>query len=143
LFLNAPGAAAHAEDLLLACLGGALATGEPRDRSSDPGYVRCAERYLIEHLSDDVSVSDVARAADVPERTLFDGFKRANGVGPLAWLRAERLERARAELVSARRGEVRITDVAMRWGFQHLGRFCVAYQARFGETPTATLRGDR
>jgi AraC-like DNA-binding protein len=84
----------------------------------------------------------VASTSAAAVRTLFDGFKRANGVGPLAWLRAERLERARAELVSARRGEVRITDVAMRWGFQHLGRFCVAYQARFGETPTATLRGD-
>ena len=139
-----PTAAAHAEDLLLECLGNVLSKSGVAPRpEADPEYVRRAERYLIEHLADEINVADLARAVDVPERTLFDGFKRVNGVGPLTWLRGERLDRARAELLSARRGDVRITDVAMRWGFQHLGRFCVAYQARFGETPTRTISRER
>jgi AraC-like DNA-binding protein len=140
LFDDAPRAAAHAENLLLACLTTALTADNARSRhDATPEYVRRAERYLLEHLTEAVSVADVARAAAASTRTLFDGFKRANGIGPLAWVRGERLERARADLLAARHGEVRITDVAMRWGFQHLGRFCVAYRERFGETPTETL----
>ena len=48
--------------------------------------------------------------------------------------------RARDELLISRPEDTRVTDIAMRWGFQHLGRFCQIYKRRFGETPTATLR---
>lgn len=144
LFDDAPHVAAYAEDLLLASLTSALDAGEePMRRDAAPEYVRRAERYLLDHLTEDVTVAQVAGAVAASTRTLHDGFSRANGVGPLTWLRAERLERVRAELLSARRGHVRVTDVAMHWGFRHLGRFCVAYRQRFGETPTQTLHRQR
>jgi AraC-like DNA-binding protein len=144
LFDHAPHIAAYAENLLLATLTTTLdqrvaaAPCEPA-----PDYVRRAERFMLDHLTEDVTVADVAQAIDSSTRTLHDGFKRANGVGPLTWLRTERLERARRELLGARRGEVHVTDIATRWGFQHLGRFCVAYRERFGETPTQTLQRER
>jgi transcriptional regulator GlxA family with amidase domain len=31
----------------------------------------------------------------------------------------------------------------MRWGFGSLGRFAGTYRARFGESPSATLRRSR
>ena len=34
------------------------------------------------------------------------------------------------------------TDVAMRWGFWHLGRFSAEYRGFFGESPGRTLRRD-
>jgi AraC-like DNA-binding protein len=142
LFDDAPYVAGHAETLLFECLVSAL--GErlaSAHRGRVPEYVRRAERYLLDHVTDEsVSIADVASAAVVSTRTLHDGFKRSYGVAPLAWLRAERLERVRRDLLSTRPGEVRVTDVATRWGFQHLGRFCVAYRRRFGETPTQTLQ---
>lgn len=33
----------------------------------------------------------------------------------------------------------RVTDVALRWGFYHLGRFGQTYQKAFGESPSQTL----
>ncbi len=33
-----------------------------------------------------------------------------------------------------------MTDIATKWGFGHLGRFAAAYRARFGESPSHTLR---
>jgi AraC-like DNA-binding protein len=144
LFHNAPHIAAYAENLLLATLTSTLDHGGSAvQHETVPAYVRRAERYLLEHMTEDVTVAEIAQAIDSPTRTLHDGFKRANGVGPLTWLRAERLERARRELLNGRRGELHVTDVATRWGFQHLGRFCVAYRERFGETPTQTLRRER
>jgi AraC-like DNA-binding protein len=142
LFDDAPHLAAYAENLLLACLASTLERGAAESScEAAPEYVRRAERYLLDHLTEEgVNVTNVAQAVATPTRTLHAGFKRANGVGPLTWMRAERLERARRELLSARLGDVRVTDVATRWGFQHLGRFCVAYRQRFGETPTETLQ---
>ena len=137
-------AATHAENLVLAGLMAALDSDAAQsERESAPVYVRRAEAYLLENLAEDLTVIDVARAASTTQRTLFDGFKRTHGIGPLAWMREQRLERARADLLSARRGEVNVTDVAMRWGFQHLGRFCVAYRSRYGETPATTLYRER
>lgn len=144
LFDHTPQAAADAENLLVAGLMAAFdwrATDSRRDAT--PDYVRRAEEYVLEHLADSLTVDRIARAASAPARTLFDGFKRTHGTGPLAWMRAQRLDRARADLLAARHGELRVTDVAMRWGFLHIGRFCIAYRNRFGETPTATLHGER
>jgi len=33
-----------------------------------------------------------------------------------------------------------VTDVALKWGFNHLGRFSGFYTRQFGEAPSETLR---
>ena len=43
------------------------------------------------------------------------------------------------ELVTADSGEESVTAIALRNGFNHLGRFSVAYHVRFGEMPSETL----
>ena len=141
LFGSAPHVAAHAENLLLCGLLEALDAGEPGEaRPTAPPYVRRAKRYLLEHATENLTIADVARASYTTPRTLYDGFRRSHGMGPIGWLRSQRLERARDELLISRPEDTRVTDIAMRWGFQHLGRFCQTYKRRFGETPTATLR---
>ena len=37
-------------------------------------------------------------------------------------------------------GNGSVTDIAMRFGFRELGRFAGDYRARFGESPSETLR---
>jgi AraC-like DNA-binding protein len=37
--------------------------------------------------------------------------------------------------------DARITDIAFELGFTHLSRMASAYRAKFGETPSATMRG--
>ena len=34
-----------------------------------------------------------------------------------------------------------VAELAARWGFAHPGRFAVAYRAKFGHSPSETLRG--
>jgi AraC family ethanolamine operon transcriptional activator len=50
------------------------------------------------------------------------------------------LNAARRDLRMARDRSERISDIAMRWGFLHLGRFAEEYRLLFGERPTDTLR---
>jgi AraC-like DNA-binding protein len=47
------------------------------------------------------------------------------------------------ELSRADAWQVNVSEVAYRWGFTHLGRFAGAYRARFGESPSQTLRNRR
>lgn len=49
-----------------------------------------------------------------------------------------RLDRCRWQLMSVEKQEDSITDIAMRWGFNHLGRFSAMYKKRFGESPRQT-----
>lgn len=104
--------------------------------------VRCAEDYIDAHLDDLISMPDLARVANVSVRTLQSAFKRHRGVSPLLFLKERRLSRARDLLLAGAAG-VRVTDVALQCGFNHLGQFSVDYRRRFGEKPVDTLRKHR
>ena len=57
-------------------------------------------------------------------------------------LRQARLARARRDLLEGLPGTT-VTQTALQWGFQHLGRFSGEYARRFGESPSDTLRRAR
>jgi AraC-like DNA-binding protein/tetratricopeptide (TPR) repeat protein len=83
-------------------------------------------------------VAELARTCGIAPRTLQKQFRRFVGRAPLAFLCELRLARAREELVHGR--DTSVTEIAMRYGFAHLGRFAVAYRHRYGESPSDTLR---
>ena len=86
------------------------------------------------------ALSEMAMIAGVGGRRLQQGFREQMGMPPVAYLRVVRLERVHHDLVS---GAGSVTDVALRWGFTHLGRFADAYRERFGQAPSETLRAFR
>jgi TolB-like protein/methylphosphotriester-DNA--protein-cysteine methyltransferase len=75
-------------------------------------------------------------------RSLEKRFRRFLGRSPVQLLHDLRFDLARKELLRAE-PEARVTDIAMRCGFHHLGRFAAAYAKRYGEAPSATLRQAR
>ena len=87
-----------------------------------------------------LSVADLAEIAGVSVRSLQEGFRRHVGQAPIAYLQSVRLSRARAMLLAADPAVVTVAAVAHRWGFAHLGRFSAVYRARFGESPSTSLR---
>jgi transcriptional regulator GlxA family with amidase domain len=96
-----------------------------------------------DRLLDDISVEDIAGAAGVSVRALYDGFTRHCGAPPMAYLRALRLDRARQALIRRAAGGARVTDIALEHGFTHLGKFARAYARRFGERPSETIARSR
>ncbi|QWF78399.1 AraC family transcriptional regulator [Amycolatopsis sp. CA-230715] len=105
-----------------------------------PRVVRHAIELLRETPEFPWSPAELAAAVAVSVRSLHDGFRRAIGRPPMAYLREVRLGRAHADLLAAEPGAVTVTEVAGRWGFAHLGRFSVGYRDRYGERPNETLR---
>lgn len=113
-----------------------------RQRPPAPRAVKRAIDYLEAHLDEAVTLSDLVAAAGVPGRTLFKHFRDSKGVPPMRYLRYARLERVRQALSRAEPGQS-VTDIALSFGFSHLGRFSIEYRKRFGESPSATLRQQR
>jgi AraC-like DNA-binding protein len=81
----------------------------------------------------------LARVGHVSVRTLHAAFRDQFGQSPMAYVRKVRLGHARSDLLAADPQQVRVTDVAARWGFMHLSRFAQQYRDEFGELPAATL----
>lgn len=104
--------------------------------------LRRATAYCEQHADEAISVADIAEAARTSVRALQECFRRELGVTPLGYLRKLRLERAHSDLVAIGRGEApgNVTDVALRWGFTHLGRFAAEYRKAYRRTPSQTMR---
>ena len=103
--------------------------------------VRNAMDYIEKHLAEPVTVHAVAESARVSVRTLQNLFAKEVDQSPTNWIKNRRLERVRSDLAdAAASGDLTVTDVATRWGFTHLGRFASTYKARYGESPSQTLR---
>jgi len=119
----------------------AMRSASFRRAETVPYYVRRAEAFMIKNFKEQVSLECLANHAGVSLRTLTSGFRRHCGASPLSMLRDIRLERAREQLQEPHGGSV--TEVALRFGFGHLGRFASVYRARFGECPSTTLAKSR
>jgi AraC-like DNA-binding protein len=105
-------------------------------------HVRKAVEFIDENARSPITVGDIARHVHVCERALQLGFREEMGVSPTTYLRNIRLRGAYDDIVS-QDDSVLITEIAYRWGFQHLGRFAQTYRERFGLLPSDTPRASR
>jgi AraC-like DNA-binding protein len=104
-----------------------------------PFYVKRAEHFMLDNLQNDITLDDIIVASTVSLRTLYRGFERCKGMTPMQMLKSLRLDRAHAELKTAKQG-AKVTEIACKWGFTHLGNFAAEYRARYGGSPSETLR---
>lgn len=102
---------------------------------------RKAEAVIEEETDAPMTVTDLARRLDLPPEIVREAFVETVGTGPGAWLRRQRLNGAHRDLRTAGQSGETISQIAMRWGFWHLGRFSGYYADLFGETPSQTLKG--
>lgn len=103
--------------------------------------VKRAEDFLLENMDRPIPAHELASVAAIPLRTLQDAFRREFGVSPHAFHARLRMRGARRRLEAASETSTRVSDIAMQFGFWHLGRFAVDYKRLFGESPIETLRG--
>ncbi|GAA4266208.1 helix-turn-helix domain-containing protein [Frondihabitans peucedani] len=102
--------------------------------------LRAAVDYIHAHLHLPIDPGSIAEASGLSVRGLQDAFRRVLDTTPLHYLRDQRLERVRVDLLAAAPDCTTVLDVAHRWGFTHMGRLSHDYVARFGEYPRETLR---
>jgi AraC-like DNA-binding protein len=141
-----PAAGARVVEMLLT----ALLLGQPGSHSdaltAEPApvtarTVRRAREFIDARPEDVATVREIADAAGVGIRSLQEAFRLQLGESPTAYAQRVRLARAHAALRAADPGDgTTVTEIALRFGFAHTGRFAAAYARRYGQPPSATLR---
>jgi AraC-like DNA-binding protein len=109
-------------------------------RACAPYYVRRVEEIIDAAPEADTSLQDMTRIAGVSMRTLYYGFRRFRDTTPLAYLKAKRLDLAKARLMQADPRATTVTAVALECGFTHLAKFASDFRLRFGRLPSSVLR---
>jgi AraC-like DNA-binding protein len=103
--------------------------------------VRESLAYIEAHLSERITMADIAKSVHMSVRAVQQGFRDELGTSPMLYLRDRRLERAHEDLTDVIPSDgVTVTDIAERWGFAHLSTFAMLYRRRWGESPSETLR---
>lgn len=98
-------------------------------------------RDLIDHeIAGVETVADLCREAGVSERTLQYAFQELVGVSPKRYLLLQRLANVHRGLLFATPSTERVADVAIRFGFWHMGQFARDYRSVYGVNPSTTLK---
>ncbi len=108
-----------------------------------PPMLRLALEFIESNSDYDITIGDIAAAADVTPRAIQYAFREHLDITPLEYLRRVRLERAHKALMSADPARDTVTSIAGQCGFTHPGRFSSAYKEAFGVEPSRTLRRTR
>jgi AraC-like DNA-binding protein len=109
------------------------------DRPIRPRDVKRAIEFMEAHLPSPITIADIAEASGIAGRTLFKHFQDFYGTSPMRYIRLARFRKVR-EALRAARDDQSVTEIAMSWGFSHMGRFSIEYRKLFGEQPSKTIR---
>lgn len=124
-------------DLVLEFLGALAALEETRPAPllrAMQDQVRAAAGVLAAHLDDPPSLLALARQVGLSETTLKRGFHQVFDTTVFGYLRARRMERARALLEA---GEATVLEAAALVGYSNPSNFAAAFRRQFGVNPKA------
>ncbi|MCO4022248.1 AraC family transcriptional regulator [Pseudomonas aeruginosa] len=102
-----------------------------------PAYLKRALAFIDEHASQPLTLGEIANAACCIIRTLQRVFQNWLDIGVMQHVREVRLQRVREALLEEGR-QASITEIAIQWGFSHLGQFAADYRKKYGELPSET-----
>lgn len=108
-------------------------------RAAGRSVVERIEAFIEANWSRPIDLEELAAVANVGVRTVFREFARAGRGSPAQFVKRVRLQRA-AELLRSPAAGTTVTSVALRCGFQNIGRFAADYVRLHGELPSETLR---
>ena len=103
-----------------------------RSQEARDGRVRALQRWLPDHLAEDLSVARLAARAGMAPRTFARTFRTEVGATPAAHVEALRIEAARRLLEST---DLTVAAIARRTGFTRPETLHRAFARRVGTTP--------
>jgi len=104
-----------------------------RQANAEPIAVVRARDYIREHLQDDITLADIAKAACTSTFYICKLFKRHTGVNFTEYVSRMRIEKACELLLNP---NLRISEIAYDVGFQSLTHFNRVFRKLIGEAPT-------
>ncbi len=97
-----------------------------------------AVSMINNHIDEKISIPSLCRVTGLSERSLQYAFKERFQVTPKEYIKAVKLNKVRKELVENE--SQKISTIAAKYGFWHMGQFAAEYKKWFGELPSQSLR---
>jgi AraC-like DNA-binding protein len=91
------------------------------------------------NLHTPIKLSQLEERSGYSRRNLQLAFQQRFGCGPIQWVRKQRLEQARQELLNPAADDS-VAGIAKRYGFSSLAVFSRDFRARYGIPPSQLLR---
>ncbi len=101
--------------------------------NAEPPAITQAKRFIQEHQSEDLTLSQVARSANASTFYFCKLFKKATGLQFTKYLARVRIEKAKNLLLNP---NLRISEIAYEVGFQSLTHFNRVFKKIAGQSPT-------
>ncbi|WP_370979481.1 AraC family transcriptional regulator [Agaribacterium sp. ZY112] len=98
-----------------------------------------AEEWTRSNLDKPISVGDLANSAGVSERAIRSAFRKHRQCTPMQFVRTLKLDAVHAALLESQHNSS-IIDIALSYGFSHMGHFAAHYKKQFNEAPSDTLK---
>ncbi|MDI2033546.1 helix-turn-helix domain-containing protein [Paenarthrobacter nitroguajacolicus] len=131
--------AATVSDALMNLISAVFAERVPPSSPLTPERLALMERieaFVAARLSDpELTVGDIAAAHNVSVRYLQKLFEERDDTVS-AWLRRQRLEKCRTDLVDPSLQQRPVSAVGMHWGFTDASSFSRAFKSAFGYSPS-------
>jgi AraC-like DNA-binding protein len=104
-----------------------------QQRSLEPPVITKAKEFIAEHQTDDLTLSQVARAVNTSTFYFCKMFKKVTGLNFTDYVSRLRVERARNLLLNK---NLRVSEIAYEVGFQSLTHFNRVFKRILGVSPT-------
>jgi len=114
-----------------ACSSLDLARGPLRIYASRPMVEACCQ-HLMRNIADPATLDTLAAMLGTNATRLSREFQKVFGMGPISWLRKQRLAAAAALLES---GEGSVQKIAVHVGYPDANNFSTAFRREFGVPP--------
>jgi len=102
-----------------------------------PHKLSASTDYMLEHLSEDITLEQLASLVGLSTYHFCRAFKESVGATPYQWLITRRMERAQCLLSS---NAMSVIDVALETGFNNPSHFATSFRKTVGMSPTAFQR---
>jgi AraC family ethanolamine operon transcriptional activator len=121
-------------------ISGATPFDSSRTNTERAQALQQAVSAIKEQPAEVLTVAALRRISGASARTLHYAFVERYGIPPARFVKACRLNGARKDLCDIDSLALKISDIANKWGFWHLGQFAKDYRLWFGELPSETCR---
>lgn len=111
------------------------------DAASDGRMLELLD-WILANLQHPIRLTDLEARSGLARRTLQKWFKKRFGLGPMQWLRQQRLRQAR-QLIESSAGTFRLGAVAQACGYVNPASFSRDFHELFGERPSDCMRRAR
>jgi AraC-like DNA-binding protein len=104
-----------------------------QESAAEPPSIAKARAFIAEHLSEEIALTDVARAANMSEFYFCKVFRKFTGLTFTNYLSRTRIEAVKEKLLNP---HVRVSEAAFAAGFQSLSQFNRMFRRIEGEAPS-------